>query len=507
MPYELTYDNPNLETIVSENPSLLNNPNLMPLLKNIEQLIPIDCRGNFYRNLKTIKIDNSQVLNEAGDYNLQDNVIKISSDFENQLKKAFKTDTLEPSMVEYHLNATIFHELLHMASSTYDEETESVYNGLDVNVPGTRIVDGNRGLNEGVTEALTQLYYPEIIKRTGYLEEIALSSHLMSIVGSDKVLKQYFSANGIKPIKEELIELGIEQNEVNALFNQIEVNYVSKGIREEGLHLSSLANIEKIMLKSSIARLTQEINAGRIISEEELNNYFNTMIEPNLITNDNLAFFGHSLNHCLDMESVGIQLQHAKSDSLKYFQTMLETDPYLSYRNSMNKAYLEEGIVSSEFSFSEDNKNCYHKLENINEQKEKLLLQERIFEYSDEFRTRMFEPSIVDYAQRSPLLSAGVIQTKQPNNSTLKAISQNDNILAVNNIKPEYATYLQTNIQQIQPTVFNQQQVEMAQSHSMAQGGMQLTSTMGGFVNVLGLSMLVGFITGLGVWVAFMLIK
>ena len=66
---------------------------------------------------------------------------------------------------------------------------------------------------------------------------------------------------------------------------------------------------------------------------------------------------------------------------------------------------------------------------------------------------------------------------------------------------------MQTQVQQIDPAVFNQQQA-MVQAQAMQVAGPQLTlGGMDGFVNALVLAMIVGFTTGLGIWIALLLSK
>ena len=69
--------------------------------------------------------------------------------------------------------------------------------------------------------------------------------------------------------------------------------------------------------------------------------------------------------------------------------------------------------------------------------------------------------------------------------------------MSVNNVQPEYANTVASAVQQVEPTVFQQQM-----NQQMTQAGPQLTLTTGGgmmsgFVNVLLISLVIGIICGI----------
>ena len=126
----------------------------------------------------------------------------------------------------------------------------------------------------------------------------------------------------------------------------------------------------------------------------------------------------------------------------------------------------------------------------------------------------MLEPAIVDFAERNPISSSDTRQNTTSNNASVstqpsgqnstnkptsdfRAISETNNVLSVNNVQPEYANTVASAVQQVEPTVFQQQM-----NQQMTQAGPQLTLTtgggmMGGFVNVLLISLVIGIICGI----------
>lgn len=117
----------------------------------------------------------------------------------------------------------------------------------------------------------------------------------------------------------------------------------------------------------------------------------------------------------------------------------------------------------------------------------------------------MLEPAIVDYAQSSPVMSSDV-RTNESLSANYRAISENNNVLSVNNVQPEYANTISSAVQQIEPTVY-QQHVEQQLVQQQQLSGLVRTLSMdsglsrGGFINVLVLTGIIGFVCGFIVWI------
>ena len=140
------------------------------------------------------------------------------------------------------------------------------------------------------------------------------------------------------------------------------------------------------------------------------------------------------------------------------------------------------------------------------EGQEKKTLLEHDFEYTEHFKKGMLDPSISDFARRTPISSTKLAPTpnqtleqiNQGTKSNVNLFGENNNILSVNNIDTSQAVQIQQQASQINPDIFMKQQLQ-TQQMQMSQGGPTLSLTMGGmrgFVNVL---VLVGFAAGFSV--------
>lgn len=172
-------------------------------------------------------------------------------------------------------------------------------------------------------------------------------------------------------------------------------------------------------------------------------------------------------------------------------------DPYGEYREQMAR-YFEEPREKATIlcsSYIVNGGRCFHKLQRgAGEYGETLM--EREFDYNDDFRKSMLEPSITDYAQRSPFVKEEITSNpKNPEIATYKTFSENNNVLYIDGIPVEYAQNISSAVKQIPPVVFNQ----MKQV-----GGPVLTR---GITNSLTLSLIIGFCCGLVIWLVVLFIK
>lgn len=191
--------------------------------------------------------------------------------------------------------------------------------------------------------------------------------------------------------------------------------------------------------------------------------------------------------------------------------TSLRTKLYTDYRQNTARLIDQERetgtYINSQYTVEYGEKPlCHHQLESISD-KGRTILQQQTFEYNDDFRIGMLEPSIIDYGQRSPLLGSNVKPNEtNPNVANFQTYSENNNMLNINNIDTNYANNIATAMQQIDPVVFNQQQALAMQNQAMAMAPV-MTKTMGGFIDALVLATIVGFISGLGIWIAIILAR
>jgi len=126
----------------------------------------------FYNNLKSLKINQSnfiqKILNKinkrSGWYSPDDNEINY-------------VDRLEAK-------DTIFHELLHAASSIEDKEESISFSGFE-QINCERWQKIGRALNEGYTELLNQRYFSPV--RDVYTMEVTIAKMIERIVGREKM--------------------------------------------------------------------------------------------------------------------------------------------------------------------------------------------------------------------------------------------------------------------------------------------------------------------------------
>ncbi|MGN1000959.1 MAG: ADP-ribosyltransferase [Bacilli bacterium] len=226
-------------------------------------------------------------------------------------------------------------------------------------------------------------------------------------------------------------------------------------------------------------------------------------------------------------EQTFTDIEHATKEELMAMREQAEQQEYRSYRDKLNEAYLAEKdpdtFLHSSFTMRDgETQKCDHYLEQIKGQ-ERTVLSQKSFDYNENFRQNMLEPAIVDFAERNPISSSDTRQNTTSNNASVstqsagqnstntptsdfRAISETNNVLSVNNVQPEYANTVASAVQQVEPTVF-QQQMNQQMAQQMAQAGPQLTLTMGGgmmggFVNVLLISLIIGLICGIGIVLA-----
>lgn len=228
-------------------------------------------------------------------------------------------------------------------------------------------------------------------------------------------------------------------------------------------------------------------------------------------------------------EQTFTDIEHATKEELMAMREQAEQQEYRSYRDKLNEAYLAEKdpdtFLHSSFTMRDgETPKCDHYLEQIKGQ-ERTVLSQKSFDYNENFRQNMLEPAIVDFAERNPISSSDTRQNTTSNNTSVstqsagqnstntptstsdfRAISETNNVLSVNNVQPEYANTVASAVQQVEPTVF-QQQMNQQMAQQMTQAGPQLTLTMGGgmmggFVNVLLISLIIGLICGIGIVLA-----
>jgi hypothetical protein len=175
------------------------------------------------------------------------------------------------------LESTLFHELLHMASTNYDEATNNIYSGLEI-ISDDKVL--NYYLNEGFTELMTINFYPE---SHNYKDVTNIANIITNIIGIDKVKDIYFYANKSSLDLQEYLSKITDGANIKLLFSNIEGIYNRKQKNDidnynfalQSSILSGLMPFLKDAIKSGI-------DSKIFNSKKEIDNYYNKRIKPHL---------------------------------------------------------------------------------------------------------------------------------------------------------------------------------------------------------------------------------
>lgn len=216
--------------------------------------------NTFYNTLEKENINTDLFLK-----NLQTLLIEEKENFKDliyippKVNGFYDFDENKIVVLEDHILTSIYHELLHCASSKKVEDGSIC--GFSKK---TNKINIGRGLNEGYTILLEERYFGNIYNQTAYTLEKHIASMLEKIIGKDIMTKLYFDASLQKLIK------------VMGCFS-----------KEDDIY-EFLINIDKVNSKKNI-----EENLNRI-AKFLLKYYFNKMENlrnNNLITNNQFIDF------------------------------------------------------------------------------------------------------------------------------------------------------------------------------------------------------------------------
>ena len=162
--------------------------------------------------------------------------------------------------------------------------------------------------------------------------------------------------------------------------------------------------------------------------------------------------------------------------------------------------------IHSDFTIGGDNGQiCRHTLEKLSDESRQIIYQQD-FEFDEEFKKGLLEQSIIDYGKTNSITNAKV-NDYDNGLSQYSAFSETSNILTINNVSREYASYIEQEVKKINPTVF-QQQMEQYQGQYQGTGGYQRTlNNNSGFSNGVLVSIIVAFVVGLVAFITYLMIK
>ena len=180
-----------LEDIINKNAELKKHPSIISILKKIEYLIPLNVRDNFYRNLRTLKVELSS--NKGEDYayyEFKENELYICTDVDGYLLGDWEKDIKDKTKNKI-IESTLCHEFMHMASTKYYSDSNLINSGFSSIIGDDKVL--NNYLNEGFTEMFAEILYPESFLYSGYKDTTCIANIITSIVGLDKIKELYFS--------------------------------------------------------------------------------------------------------------------------------------------------------------------------------------------------------------------------------------------------------------------------------------------------------------------------
>ena len=244
-----------LEEIIKTNNDINQDQNLKVYLKQLEKLIPVDFRENFYRNLQTVKIiydDNiiEDKRNKAtGKYNPKTNTITISKNYIINNALSHGLDNKEVAKTFYQC---LIHEFVHMGASGYNKNTNENYMGFNKE-KGHK----NEGIDEGMTEFISSIIVnPKYNMNTNYDIERQLICQICTIIGYENLTHLYFKDLSQDQMENYLNNLGSFKSK--ELFKLIETHYTLKYANIPHPELEQIQNILLQCLEEKLVNYQQE---------------------------------------------------------------------------------------------------------------------------------------------------------------------------------------------------------------------------------------------------------
>lgn len=207
---------------------------------------------NFRNNLNELKINPKKFglhnlifsSNTVADYDIKKNLIRVDGD---------------------NYVSSIYHELFHMASSTYRDGIR--YSGFSQSSLKSLYSLGT-GIDEGYTQLLTERYFENIEEVKGaYKYEVHIVEKLEQIVGREKMQSFYLNAN-LSGLINELKQYATEEEIMKFISG---VDFLKEHLSdkkllpfEKNMITNSLKNINEFLLKSYIIKLKSELDIGKL---------------------------------------------------------------------------------------------------------------------------------------------------------------------------------------------------------------------------------------------------
>lgn len=285
---DILIDNPNLQNFD-------NNATFKYMLECIENIIPVEYRSNFYKNLMTLEIEigieyvplnneKQDEIKDLGGYDIRHNKITIYKHTLDNLNEYAQTTNNKNETFGREINRIIIHELLHMASSFFEKEKNRIVCGFR----DTHSENLN-GLTEGFTELLSMMFVPGTLEiNSGYYLHALLSKQLLFLVGFDTMIKSYFGLHNSREIEKELNKIEENQSFSAGLIHNIEnsFNVLSLGDTPQTF-LGSAQNLMIYYFEQKMLKAIEEKTMTKEEIKEYLVNFEQSLITPYILKMNN----------------------------------------------------------------------------------------------------------------------------------------------------------------------------------------------------------------------------
>lgn len=177
---------------------------VIPYVEKLKDHLDENNLNNLYRNLKTLRINDQNKLENlfyAGQYNSKTNTIKLDT----------KKDELG-------------HELLHLASSYYDEKTKTHYVGFKQGQGKAYI---GIGLNEGYTELLNERIFNKNNKKSPYKNEMKIAKLFEYFFEDKNEMENYYFNNNLPGFIHHMEQFAPRQEIINLILDIDRINETS----------------------------------------------------------------------------------------------------------------------------------------------------------------------------------------------------------------------------------------------------------------------------------------
>lgn len=296
----------NLDNILDENKGLSKYSIILDIIRDLDTILPFKYKGNFYHNLKTVKIKKYSTSP------LKDKLVEVACYLPGS-NCIYISDLLFKNIDNPIVKETIYHELIHMASTT--RNTKMVASGFCNYTDEIYAY----GLTEAVTDYLAYQIFPnnvQYVKKSSYLPMSLLVGQLELLIGKDAILDNFFNIHDINIIEQEIANLSDIVASVNFtynlnceyfrnFYNDNTSNYISKN---QNILLNCLEKkLNDIINNPNIDNTTKNKNILYILNNY---NYF-------LITNDKLKYFKCTKRKYENIKMTELKFELIKKNILK----------------------------------------------------------------------------------------------------------------------------------------------------------------------------------------------